>query len=245
MAECPSYFKVDDKDVLLACGCDTYRRGNDFKNINCSLFIVGHIDFEQGKMDVEFIDEIDKGDCFYAPQFIREIDKPVMIGWLEMWSKNYPTSIWHHGYVGAFSIPRELSIKNEKVYQNPVKQLENYEKVVNHDILPRQADISVTLKKKASLKIKGDNGYILIGNDDRGVYLDNSKGNGMFDCVRHTNEVYEAAKLRILIDTSSIELFVNDGREAISTRFYIDGDLSLVINGENEKLVVKEIGEWK
>ena len=67
MGECPSYFKTDGKDVLICSGCGVPRRGNDFLNVNSSIFVVGDIDFGRKTMNVDFIKEIDKGDTFYAP----------------------------------------------------------------------------------------------------------------------------------------------------------------------------------
>ena len=241
MAECPSYFRVDNKDVLLASGCNTYRRDNDFKNINCSIFIVGNIDFINGNMKVDFIKEIDKGDCFYAPQFIREEKRPIIIGWLEMWAKNYPTSLMHHGYVGAFSFPRVLSIKDNDIYQKPVEELNKYTRIVKQDYLPRQADLSMDMPLGASITIKGDNGALFIKNDVDGLSLDNRQSNGMFECIRRTNNKYENCHIRILLDTSSLELFVNDGKEVISTRFYIDGNLHLIPTKDVTNIIIKEV----
>jgi|GEM_PF-1071503 len=243
MAECPSYQKVDNKDVILVSGCNVYRRDNDFKNINCSVFIVGDIDFNKGEMKVDFIKEIDKGDCYYAPQFVRGLNRPVMIGWMEMWGKKYPTSKWHHGYVGAFSIPRELFIKDGDIYQRPIEELDKYSHELYRDYLPRQADISIVMKQGSFLKIEGDNGDIVIGNNQQGVFLDNVEANGMYPCIRRTNNAYEKCNIRILLDTSSIELFVDDGREVITSRIYIDGELKMTTSGEIEELKVKEVGE--
>ncbi|MBO4286386.1 MAG: GH32 C-terminal domain-containing protein, partial [Bacilli bacterium] len=243
MAECPCYRRVDDKDVILVSGCNVCRKDNDFRNINCSLFIVGELDFEKGKMKVDFIKEIDKGDSFYAPQFINGIDRPIMVGWLEMWGKKYPTSKWHHGYVGAFSIPRELSIKDGDIYQKPVEELDKYVHEAGRDYLPRQADINVILRQGGLIKIEGDNGDVIIENTRQGLYLDTRQSNNMYPVVRKSNNAYENCKLRILLDTSSIELFIDDGREAISSRIYIDGELRLSTAGEIEDLKIKEIGE--
>ena len=245
MGECPSYFKVDNKDVIVVCGSNTVRRDNDFRNINCSVFIVGDLDFEKGEMKVDYIKEIDKGDSFYAPQFIREISRPIIVGWLEMWGKKYPTSKWHHGYVGAFSIPRELFIKDNDIYQRPIKELDEYTHPYEGNGLPRQADISLKMEIGSSLIIKGENGQLKIENGEKGVGLDNTLGNSMFYCVRQTNHSYQNASLRILLDTSSLEIFVEDGKEVISTRFYIDGDLSLIASNGINELTVKEIGDKK
>ncbi len=243
MAECPCYQKVDGKDVILVSGCNVYRRDNDFRNINCSVFIVGDLDFAKGKMKVDFIKEIDKGDCYYAPQFIKGIDRPIMVGWMEMWGKKYPTSKWHHGYVGAFAIPRELFIKDGDIYQRPVEELDKYSHELYRDYLPRQADISFTISQGSILKIEGDNGDVVVGNNQQGVFLDNVEANGMYPCVRRTNNAYPKCNVRILLDTSSIEVFVDDGREVITSRIYIDGELKMTTSGEIEELKVKEIGE--
>ena len=241
MGECPSYFKIDNKDVLVASGCNVHKRGNDFKNINCSVFVVGNIDFENKKMTVDSIKEIDKGDSFYAPQFIRGLDHPVIVGWMEMWGKNYPTSKKHHGWVGAFSIPRELSIKNGIIYQTPTKELEKYSHVVNYTYLPNQSDISCNIDNNSFLLIKGETGEVKIGNKEGRVYVDNTNANTMYDVVRCTNEKYSNPSIRILVDTSSVEVFVDDGKEVITTRMYIGGQLELICEGNITNKIIKEI----
>ena len=242
MGECPSYFRIGDKDVIIVSGCNVPERGNDFKNINSSVFIVGRLDFENGKMEVDCIREIDKGDSFYAPQFIRGIDTPVMIGWLEMWERKYPTHEKNHGWVGAFSIPREISVKNGEIYQTPVKTLEGYLSDVPQGTVPKCADISFKFNGEGVLKIKGDDGEIVIGKDS-GVYLDTNKTNNMFGCVRRTNSSYDTCEVRVLLDVSGIEVFVAGGREVISSRIYIDGEYSLEVNGNISQILIKEIGK--
>ena len=140
-----------------------------------------------------------------------------------------------------FSFPRMLTIKDNDIYQNPVKELDKYTKVVNKDYLPRQADISMDMPIGSHITIKGDNGELLIKNDIDGLSLDNHLSNGMFDCIRRTNNRYDNCHLRILLDTSSIELFINDGKEAISSRFYIDGILHMENSKDIKNIVIKEV----
>ena len=242
MGECPSYFKVGDKDVIAVSGCNVPERGNDFKNINSSVFIVGRLDFEKGKMEVDYIKEIDKGDAFYAPQFIRGTDRPVMIGWLETWEKKYPTQEKNHGWVGAFSIPRELTAKDGDIFQTPVCELKGYLNDVEGDTVPKCADISFRFDGEGMLKIKGGNGEVVIGKDSA-VYLDTNRTNNMYGCVRKTNRNYGGCDVRVLLDVSSIEVFVDGGREVISSRIYIDGNYSLEVNGKISQILIKEIGK--
>ncbi|MDE6373975.1 MAG: hypothetical protein K2L72_05690, partial [Clostridia bacterium] len=165
MGECPSYFKIGGKDVLVASGCHVPERGNDFKNVNSSVFIVGNLNFEKGEMAVDFIREIDKGDAFYAPQFIRGAKEPVVIGWLEMWNKPYPTHDMKHGWVGALSFPRTLSLKNGELFQQPFEIPEKYLSDVANGEIPKCADVKFVFEGKGNLIIESQNGKLIIGND--------------------------------------------------------------------------------
>ena len=243
MAECPCYYHIDNKDVLLVSGSNVIKRDNDFKNINVSVFIVGELDFNKGKMKVDYIKEIDKGDSFYAPQFIRGADRPIMIGWLEMWGKKYVTRRLRHGYVGAFSIPRVISLGDNDIFQWPIEEINNYSKEVHSDYLPNHSDITLNMQETSSIVIKGDNGSVKISNVEGYIYVDDSDANAIYKSVRHTNQKYKDATLRILLDTSSIEVFIDRGREVISDRIYIDGELKLETYGEVSNIKVKEIGD--
>ena len=242
MGECPSYMRIDDKDVIIVSGCNVPECGNSFKNINSSVFIVGNIDFAAGKMQVDFIREIDKGDSFYAPQFIRGASRPILIGWLEMWERKYPTREKNHGWVGAFTIPREITIKDGDIFQNPVQSLDKYLVEVKDGKVPKCADICFNFEGEGYIKIKGSDGEVKIGNDGN-VYLDTNLTNNMFGCVRRTDLKYKKVGVRVLLDVSCIEVFVDGGREAISSRIYIDGDYSLETGGNVSQIHIKEIGK--
>ena len=243
MAECPCYAKVDGKDVLVVSGCHVEEKGNDYKNTHISAFIVGNIDFEKGTMAVDFIKEIDKGDAFYAPQVINNAEKPIIVGWHEMWNKSYPTRDMSHGWVGSFTVPRELKLCDGDIIQMPIVELDKYLKP-DCDIggvIPKCADIRATFDGEGAITIQGSNGQLVIGSDG-GVYLDTvnaANGNG---CIRRTNGTYASASVRILLDMSGIELFVDGGKEVISSRMYIDGDFTLSVDGNVKDITIKEIG---
>lgn len=241
MGECPSYFRVNGKDVLLASGCHVRGRGNDFKNTNSSVFIVGDLDFEKGKMKVDFIKEIDKGDAFYAPQFIRGLEKPVMIGWFEMWNKPYPTEDMGHGWVGAFTAPRIIEYKNGDIFQSPVDGLSSYCYEAADGEVPRCADVSFEFSGKGELTVEGENGEVTIGSDG-GVYLDTRHANNSFGSIRRTNGSYGRCAVRVLLDVSGIEVFIDGGREVISSRIYIDGKYRIRTSGGVSRLKIRGIG---
>ncbi len=241
MGECPCYRKIDGKDVIIASGCNVPRRGNDFANVNSSVFIVGKIDFEGKSFVAESIREIDKGDAFYAPQLINGDDRPVMVAWHEMWGKPYPTSDMNHGWVGCFTIPRELRVKDGEVFQSPISELEKYLVPCAGGEVPECADIRFEFRGDGRVEISGQDGSVAVGCRDGRVYLDTRRANNMNGCVRTVNRSREKNGVRVLLDVSGIEVFVDGGAETISSRIYIRGNRSLTASGEVGKLEIKKV----
>lgn len=242
MGECPSYARVDGKDVLIASGCNVPQRGNSFKNINSSVFIVGEIDFGKGEMQVDFIKEIDKGDCFYAPQFINGAPRPVMLGWQEMWGKKYPVSEWGHGWTGAFSSPRELKISDGEIFQIPAKGYEKY--FTRQEKTEGCAVIAFTFEGAGEVKISAEDFCVFIGLDG-GIYLDTTKARNLNGCIRRTDNLYKRAEVEVFLDKSGIEVFIDGGREVISSRIYPEGELAFSAQGRASGLKIKSMGNDK
>lgn len=241
MGECPCYRKIDGKDVIIASGCNVPRRGNNFANVNSSVFIVGKIDFEGKSFAAESIREIDKGDAFYAPQLINGDDRPVMVAWHEMWGKPYPTSDMNHGWAGCFTIPRELRVKDGEVFQSPISELEKYLVPCAGGGVPECADIRFEFRGDGKVEISGQDGSVAVGCRDGRVYLDTRRANNMNGCVRTVNRSREKNGVRVLLDVSGIEVFVDGGAETISSRIYIRGNRSLTASGEVGKLEIKKV----
>ncbi len=226
MAECPSYHKVDGFDVIAVSGCHVKEKDNSFKNVNSSVFVVGNIDFINKKMNVLNIQEIDKGDSFYAPQFISNLEKPVMVGWMEMWGKEIPTNVLGHKWAGALSLPRILSIKDNRVYQKPISISKYLKKATSK--ASRSSYISAYAKGDFEITFISSNGFININGDLNSVKLDTTKTNNLYSQIRSTDHGYKEVKLDIYLDTSSIELFINDGEFVISDRIYLDHDYDVI-----------------
>ncbi len=238
MGECPSYCRIDGKDVIVASGCNVPQRGNDFKNVNSSVIIVGRLDLQAGRMEAESISEIDKGDCFYAPQFIKGAERPTIVGWMDMWGKRYPTHELGHGWMGAFTIPRELSFSDGRLIQLPVRNLEKY--LVDADGLSRSMVFRAEISRGGEIELSGDNGSVTIGNDGS-IYLDTARANNLNGCRRSTDCEYDRCEVLVLVDVSGIELFVDGGREAISSRMFIDGQFKLTCRGDAKVTNLKAI----
>ncbi len=241
MGECPCYRKVGRKDVLIASSCGLKRNGNSFKNMNSSIFIVGELNLHDKKMDIDYVREIDKGDSFYAPQFISGSKEATMVAWLEMWDKHYVTKRLGHNWVGCFTIPRILKEENGEIIQSIIPELYSHLEEVKGDGLPKSSYISLSLPEGEKIIIKGEDGSVEIGNDGNGVYLDNRLSKSLYPTIRRTDKSYKDAKLEILLDVSALEVFVDGGRESISTRVYLDGELTLQKTDKISNLVIKEV----
>ena len=67
--ECPDYFNVDNQDVILICPQGIEPKGDQFKNIYQSGYILGKFDIEKLTYEHEnFVSSLIMAFDFYAPQ---------------------------------------------------------------------------------------------------------------------------------------------------------------------------------
>ncbi|MDE7161795.1 MAG: GH32 C-terminal domain-containing protein, partial [Anaeroplasmataceae bacterium] len=59
---------------------------------------------------------------------------------------------------------------------------------------------------------------------------------------RLNNHTYSSCHVRLLLDVSSIEVFIANGKETISSRIYLNGDYTIVSNEAIRNLQMKEVG---
>lgn len=230
MLECPDYLKIDNKDIFIFSACNLPQEENSYHNVNSSLYMVGKLDLENKTYVIESIRELDKGDAFYAPKMIANYDKHIMIAWMEMWGKDIPTIKWGHKWSGSFTFPRELSLKDNTIYQWPIDNIKNYYKetkiLCHQDVISRHADITLKCKNDFILKFLNPNNddlYVEIGKKNNHIYLDTTHSNNMNGFVRLNDDIIESNfEIRILLDSSSIEIFINKGKETISSRIYLE-----------------------
>ena len=110
--ECPSFMPAGDKFLLTASVCK--------EDGHC--FSVMYGSFVDGKFVLDVEGDVDKGPDQYAGQvFLDHKGRTILISWIPGWS--------YIGYaekdVGCMSVPRELSLKNGKVYGYPVEEVQH------------------------------------------------------------------------------------------------------------------------
>ena len=247
MCECPDYFESNGYDVLICSAVRVRGEENEYKNDNGTSVLVGHIDFENKTYEFTFKKELDKGDGFYAPKLIQNYNETIMIAWMETWGKDIPTQHNNHLWAGAFTYPRKLEVRNGELYQYPIENIKKiYSKTFSlneNNIIKRNADIFAKYHCDFELIFKGQNNDydVKITAKHGYIYLNTKNSNNLNGFERRLVNTYENVDLRILLDSSSIEIFVNEGREAISTRIYLESDKYEVVSSEYESFVINEI----
>ncbi|HHT66692.1 MAG TPA: glycoside hydrolase family 32 protein [Erysipelotrichaceae bacterium] len=278
--ECPDFCMVDNQQVLIASPQNLPKDGTQHENIQGNIYMLGNLNFETAKWDYHTLREIDSGFDFYAPQTAKLPDgRTIMIAWMQMWERTMPTQA--HGWAGSYTLPRELSVKNNVLYQTPVREIANYrhnhvnyENITIHDgTLKNFADIygntlelelmiDVTAADQVGIELfRGiqNTTKVYFDKATSTVILDRSQS-GIFIAGRELNNKTRSAlvdiknnilKLRIFLDVSSVEVFINDGEQTLTALvypdpndlgvgFYVNGGEATIISLEKYDIIVSQ-----
>lgn len=243
MWECPNLFNLSGKQVFIFCPQGLQARGMLYNNIYQCGYIIG----EQSKSDnLSFINcteftELDRGFEFYAPQIVYDGKRTIMIGWMGNPEEENQPSL-EYGWMHCLTIPRELEIKNGKIYQKPVHELQKLRKNKEEVKNIKLENDEIELKKFNSDVYEMDINFDISKSKKLTVYLRSNKNkfvkltfeNSIFTVDRrHTNYDHgntrsafisdkNNLKLHIFSDKSSLEIFVNGGEEVFTLRTYLD-----------------------
>lgn len=250
MWECPDFFELDGKWVLLTSPQDMLPQDLEYHNGNGTLCLMGSFD-EQTNAFTEEVDQcIDYGVDFYATQTTLAPDgRRIMIGWMQNWdtcSHRAKGEKWF----GQMSLPRELFIKDNRLYQRPVRELEQMRcnKVVHENVSftgdlslegvsGRKIDMELTLKPGEGEDSCGKFTIFFAQNEEYRTSLSyrveesilkvDRKFSGSRRAITHQRRaqvhmVDGALKLRIILDRFSAEVFINDGEQVMTTTIYTD-----------------------
>ncbi len=125
MWECPDFFPLDGKQVLIVSPQDMQGKGLDFFSGNHAIVFLGEYDRQQVRFRCGDGELLDYGFDFYAPQTLTAEDgRRIMIAWMQSWDANIKPA--EQRWNGMMTIPRELRIENGRLYQRPVRELERF-----------------------------------------------------------------------------------------------------------------------
>ncbi len=250
MWECPDCFVLDGKGVLLTSPQDMLPQGFEYHNGNGTLCLIGSYDEKTDTFTEEHDQSIDYGIDFYAPQTVLAPDgRRIMIGWMQNWDTcnlHTPEQLWF----GQMSLPRELSVRNGRLYQKPVRELEalrgeevRHGNVTFTDVVRlagvegRKVDMEVTVRpadtenmyRKFAVRFAQDDAHqtsVSFRPYESIVKVDR-KFSGSRRAIIHqrrclVNSKDGTIKMRIILDKFSAEVFVNDGEHVLTVTMYTD-----------------------
>lgn len=245
MWECPDFFELDGKQILLVSPQEMKGGGMEIHNGNTTLCIIGNFDSDTYAFQRESVSCIDSGLDFYAPQtMMTEDGRRIMIGWMESWDNHMYTK--EFGWSGMMTIPRELSIVKEKLHQNPIREIEKYYKdTVTHSIGRFEGSIQLSRVEGrcSDLSVEVVDGeyqefsiYLACGKKEftrlcydrrKGIFEIDRENSGLARDVIGLRRIKVAdregkIKLRVILDRYSIEVFINDGEQALSTLIFTE-----------------------
>lgn len=250
MWECPDFFQLDGKWVLLVSPQDMLPQGFEYHNGNGTLCLIGDYDQETDVFTEEHDQSIDYGIDFYAAQTVEALDgRRIMIGWLQNWDAcgiRAPQEPWS----GQMSLPRELSVRDGRLYQRPVREIETLRRnkteygnlslsgeVRLQGIQGRRVDMELVIRpgdekniyQKFAVRFAQDQQYrtSLSFRPYESVLKIDRKFSGSRRAIVHqrrslVNSRNGKLKLRIILDSFSAEIFVNDGEQVLSMTMYTD-----------------------
>lgn len=247
--ECPDYAIIDQKEVLFASPQFYPTDGTMFENVHSVVYMIGNLDYQSGRFEYETVREVDGGFDFYASQTLQTPDgRTIMIAWMQMWDRTMPTA--QDGYTGAMILPRELSVKDNKLIQAPVREIEKYRKnFVSYGNVPltgskefsdiggKTVELDVTFdiasgktglklfcgqKEETLLYYDADSSTLVFDRTNSGLEIKTSSTKEKDAKVRRlkvdTNN--GRLQLRVFLDKSSVEVFVNGGIATMTGNVY-------------------------
>ncbi|KAA8327171.1 sucrose-6-phosphate hydrolase [Leuconostoc carnosum] len=247
MWECPDYFEIGDKGVLIISPQGLKTENDRYQNIYQTGYFIGtQLDLDTLAFDHDDFQELDAGFDFYASQTTLAPDgRRILSAWLGVAELHYPTEAYH--YAGALVFPRELTIRHGKLIQNPVREISelrhdeqniNLEDITSLHVISQGAaqEIKINIdmenagcvniylcansanKKYTCLTLNRTEQQIILDRTHSGIALNIENGN-----VRKQQLVIEkSVQLDMLIDRSSVEIFVNQGELVFTARIFPD-----------------------
>ena len=240
MWECPDFFPLGDKRVLICSPQNMKAEKYEFHNGHNSVYFAGDYDSETHSFVKKEPHPLDYGMDFYAPQTTELPDgRRIMIAWMKSWDACViPDS---QDWQGMMTLPRELELKDGRIWQKPVREIETYHKnfckyekaeIAGETTLAgvegRTIDLTVTLENGDFTTFSTK----LAANDEYETNFTYHKECGMLEIDRTycgvTKDIVCVRKIKIsdpdglktmrfILDRQSIELFINDGQQVATT----------------------------
>mgnify|MGYP004563341987 CR=1 FL=1 len=259
MWECPNMIKIDSKDVFVFSPQGLKKEEFRYQNIYQSGYMMGKFNEYSLEFDHDEFEELDMGFDFYAPQVFKDDkNRNILIGWMGLpeEEKNHDSN--RYNWVHSLTMPRELSIRNNKLYQFPIKEIQDLKEEKLFDLQDEKLD-NIQINNICensyllSLKLNKENAKTMslkfMLNKEEYMLLEvNFKDSiGKLHRVGKISEVRkfkidkfktnrsDDLKIDIFVDKSAVEIYLQDGEIALSSRVYASKDAkNIELNCDNK-----------
>ena len=245
MWECPDLFDLDGTHVLICCPQGLAREPHRYLNTYPATWTSGAFDHTRATFEHGELHELDAGFEFYAPQTtVAEDGRRILIGWMglpdveeEYTNPTAKDEGWQH----CLTIPREITLHDGRLYQYPVEEMEALRGRCC-EIDETQKNIEVWKPFELDLKLDSRKCRISVGDDLM------FEADGREACLRLSEKAGAGRKqrkavipsgrlkeIRMLVDTTAVEIYLNHGEVVFSTRYY-PGKTTKVVKLEADKI---------
>ena len=259
MWECPDFFKLNDKYILVVSVMEMQAKGREYFNGHQVLYFIG--DYYKKNYRFEPTDNartLDFGFDCYAPQSLSINERTLSVAWLHDWGNDLTPD--GAKWCGQMTYPRELELKKDIIYQMPAKELEKHytneyktsfclekdykfqDTELNSRVARLDLDIEKIDAKECIIYLASNhryNSFIKINFKKKTLKFSRRFSGLIKDAVdeRKIDVNIKSGKLSlsILLDRFSVEIFVNGGKEVLSSRIYTPAEaneISFIADGE-------------
>lgn len=270
MWECPDYFELNQQGVLVYCP-QGLNEGDGQSNLYTVCYLTGE---PLSLLDLTFEHHsprlLDQGFDFYAPQTMQSTDgRRIMTGWMGVPEMHYPTE--RYGHCGALTLPRELYLRDGILCQRPVAELmalrdkhqyenfslNNAQRKTFHSgaVFEARLVISTAIQEQITLSLRADisgakksmltldarNGEIIFDRTHSGAPLNLEYGSRRVTPWKFT----EMTIIHIFSDTTSLEIFINDGAFVSTSRIFPHSHQDWLIVENHGEEIAMEFNCWQ
>ncbi|MBO0468173.1 sucrose-6-phosphate hydrolase [Enterococcus plantarum] len=242
MIECPNLLLTDEFALLIFCPQGLDSDVCNYQNIYPNMYVIG--DSYQSESNCltnpSSLKNLDEGFDVYATQAFKAPDERLLsISWIGLPEIEYPTDQeeWAH----CLSIVKELIVKDKKLYQRPVEEMKQLRldegilfdnsKDSYHETATNHYELALSFNSLATgtLTLYADKeqnqGLTIHFDSQRGkMTIDRSHAGVLFGedygVVRSFSIEQKPLKLQIFVDSSVVELFINDGEKVATMRVF-------------------------
>ncbi|MCI6273976.1 MAG: glycoside hydrolase family 32 protein [Coriobacteriaceae bacterium] len=238
MWECPSVISLGGRDYLVVCPQGLPSEPTRWQN----LYQAGYFPLPQGVLETTQVDEatfveLDWGFDFYAPQtFTDEGGRCILIGWMGIPDADYTSAPDGLAWCHCLTVPREVTVGADGLLRQwPVTEIDGLRGFAQPvspavgAILPHhhadielagiEGDLEMGLDGRLGLSFSADDGLLRMAFRDEGAACGRTERLMPLERLR---------ELRVLVDGSAVEIYVNHGEAVLSTRWFPTADTLLV-----------------